>query len=129
MSARRPPPRRPTRIGLEAENAAVTPPERGSTEVARQILPTSGTMIGVCTTLVGLVKLLEGQLGGSHVDEWGAIIAVAFLASAIFSYLAIRVSPESLVSGRTLERCADALFLFGLFALVVLVGLFAFETI
>ncbi|MFL1874691.1 hypothetical protein ACIKT0_05625 [Hansschlegelia beijingensis] len=108
---------------------AVTPPERGSTEVARQILPTSGTMIGVCTTLVGLVKILEGQFGGSHVDEWGAIIAVAFLASAIFSYLAIRVSLQSVVSGRTLERCADVLFLFGLFALVVLVALFAFETI
>ena len=26
-------------------------------------------MIGVCTTLVGLVKIAEAQIGPSHVDE------------------------------------------------------------
>jgi len=108
---------------------APTPPEKVEAELARHILPSSGTMIGICTTLVGLVKLLEGRTGPSHVDEYGAMIGVAFLGSAIFSYLAIRLSHRTPHISRGLERSADALFLLGLLTLVLLVGLFAFETV
>src|ERR1700750_3034933 len=50
--------------------------------LASHILPVSGTMIGVCATLIGLVKLAESKHGSSHVDEYAALAAVAFLASA-----------------------------------------------
>ena len=55
--------------------------------LASHILPVSGTMIGVCTTLIGLVKLAEAKYGPSDVDEYAAIAAVTFLASALTSYL------------------------------------------
>jgi hypothetical protein len=41
--------------------------------LASHILPVSGTMIGVCVTLIGLVKLAEARHGSSHVDEYAAI--------------------------------------------------------
>jgi hypothetical protein len=42
-------------------------------------------MIGVCVTLIGLVKLADARHGSSHVDEYTAMAAVTFLASALRS--------------------------------------------
>ncbi|MFD1332738.1 hypothetical protein ACFQ4O_12090 [Methylopila musalis] len=97
--------------------------------LARDILPNSGTMIGVCTTLVGLVKIIERDSGASRVDEYGALIGVLFLISALTSYLAIRIAPTSAATSRRCERVADVFFLTGLCSLVVLGAMFAFETV
>jgi hypothetical protein len=56
-----------------------------SESLASNILPFSGTMIGVCVTLIGLVKLADARYGSSHVDEYAAMAAVTFLASALTS--------------------------------------------
>jgi hypothetical protein len=56
-----------------------------SESLASHILPVSGTMIGVCVTLIGLVKLADARHGSSHVDEYAAMAAVTFLASALRS--------------------------------------------
>ena len=45
-----------------------------SDSLASHILPVSGTMIGVCATLIGLVKLASQRHGPSHVDEYAAIV-------------------------------------------------------
>jgi hypothetical protein len=96
-------------------------------ERARQhILPTAGTMLGICTTLIGLVKLLEGRLGPSHVDEIGGLVGTLFLFSALASYGAIRTEQRTLLS-RQLERTADACFLVALLSLTLLSLLFAYE--
>ena len=42
-------------------------------------------MIGVCATLVGLVKILEARIGPSHVDEYATLTALLFLVSAAAS--------------------------------------------
>jgi hypothetical protein len=94
-------------------------------DLARHILPTSGTMIGVCITLIGLVKLFEDKNRPTRTDEFGAIIAVVFLGSAFLSYLSMRTSGPS----HRYERYADMLFLVGLASIVLLAGLFAFEWI
>ncbi len=52
---------------------------RVSRELSRHILPTSATMIGICTTFIGLVKLAEARIGPSHVDEYAALAALLFL--------------------------------------------------
>jgi hypothetical protein len=102
---------------------------RTGQRLANHILPASGTMIGICTTLIGLVKIVESRSGPSVVDEYGAAIAVAFLFSALFSYLSIRLSEGSPTVGRRCERAADFAFLLGLVCLVGLIGLFAFEAV
>ncbi|MCR0980822.1 hypothetical protein [Roseomonas populi] len=102
------------------------PPE--DLKVARQILPSAGTMIGICTTLVGLVKLLESQVGGdSRADEVGGLVSVIFLASVILSYSAIRLVQMRPRLSHWLERMADLLFVLGLLGIAGLTLLFAYD--
>jgi hypothetical protein len=96
-------------------------------DLARHILPTSGTMIGVCITLIGLVKLFEDKNRPTQTDEFGAIVAVVFLGSAFLSYLSMRTGDRG--ASHRYERYADMLFLVGLASIVLLAGLFAFEWI
>ncbi|WP_419828354.1 hypothetical protein [Methylobacterium sp.] len=96
--------------------------------LSRHILPNAGTMVGVCTTLIGLVKLLEARIGPSHVDEYAALTAILFLVSAVTSYLSIRLTAENELAVR-LERCADICFVLGLASLSLIAILFAYETI
>jgi hypothetical protein len=99
-----------------------------SENLASHILPVSGTMIGVCATLIGLVKFAEARHGSSHVDEYAAIAAVTFLASALTSYLSIRYSNRTKLSCQ-IERMADVIFLFGLVGITLVATLFAYEVI
>lgn len=94
--------------------------------VSTHILPTAGTMLGICTTLVGLVKLHEHHAGSSRVDEHGGVVAIFFLASALGSYVSIRTGRRPRVSA-ALERFADACFIIGLLGLAGVSVLFAYE--
>ena len=85
-------------------------------------------MIGVCATLIGLVKIAEARHGSSHVDEFAAIVAITFLASALTSYLSIRYAEQTRRSLR-LERLADLIFLCGLVGITLVATLFAYEVI
>ena len=85
-------------------------------------------MIGVCATLIGLVKLASTKHGASHVDEYAALVAVTFLASAMTSYLSIRCSDRARLSVH-IERLADAIFLCGLVGITLVATLFAYQVI
>ncbi len=102
--------------------------QRISKELSRHILPTSATMIGICTTFIGLVKVVESRMGPSHVDEYAAVAALLFLVSATSSYLSIRYATLTGLSERC-ERIADTLFLAGLVGISVIAMLFAYEAI
>jgi hypothetical protein len=92
------------------------------------ILPNSTAMVGVCVTAIGLVKLLEGRIGPSHVDEYCAVTAIIFSTSAILSYVSIRMETMPNSKG-VLERLADFCFMLGLAALTGIAVLFAYEVI
>ena len=96
--------------------------------LSKHILPSSGTMIGVCATLIGLVKIMEPQIGPSRVDEYSAIASLFFLASAVASYTSMRKSQNRQLSERC-ESIADQCFLGGLVALTVIILFFAYEVI
>ena len=96
--------------------------------LASHILPVSGTMIGVCATLIGLAKLAALKHGISHVDEYAAVVAVTFLASALTSYLSIRWSDRTQLSVQ-IEGIADTIFLCGLVGITLVATLFAYEVI
>lgn len=96
--------------------------------LAQQILPTSGTMIGICTTFIGLVKIVEARIGPSRVDEYAACASMLFLVSAVTAYLSIRYSHRIRVS-KGLEAVADQSFLIGLLAISCIAFLFAYEAI
>jgi hypothetical protein len=96
--------------------------------LSRHILPTSGTMIGICTTLIGLVKVVEGRIGPSHVDEYAACTSLFFLVSAVTSYLSIRYARHHGFS-RRMEAAADQCFLIGLVGIAAIGLFFAYEAI
>jgi hypothetical protein len=99
-----------------------------SRNLASHILPVSSTMIGVCATLIGLVKVAEVKSGPSHVDEYAAVVGIVFLVSALSSYLSIRYSHRPPLSIR-IEQFADAVFLCGLLGITLVATLFAYEVI
>jgi magnesium-transporting ATPase (P-type) len=99
-----------------------------SEALASHILPVSATMIGVCVTLIGLVKLAEEKHGSSQVDEYAALASVMFLTSALTSYLAIRYSQWPRLGVR-IEQFADVIFLCGLIGITLVATLFAYEVI
>jgi hypothetical protein len=96
--------------------------------LAGHILPVSCTMVGVCITLVGLVRLAEARIGPSHVDELAALIGLMFLGSAIASYVSIRYANWRTFSTRC-ELLADGTFLVGLVSIVIVGCFFAYEII
>lgn len=85
-------------------------------------------MIGICTTLIGLVKIIEARIGPSHVDEYAGLAALLFLLSALTSYLSLRGRMSGATSARY-ETAADFLFLLGLVSLSAISLLFAYEAI
>ena len=95
---------------------------------ARHILPTASTMIGISTTLIGLVKLLERDAGPSHVDEIAGIAAVFFLFSAVTSHISTRIENRPTLS-RLCEQVADNFFLIGLLCITGVAVFFAYEVI
>ena len=96
--------------------------------LSKHILPSSGTMIGVCATLIGLVKLAEAHTGPSRVDEYAALASLLFLASAIASYISMRHPKRARLSARC-EIIADQCFLAGLIGIAVITLFFAYEII
>ena len=85
-------------------------------------------MVGICTTLIGLVKIVENRIGPSHVDEYGGLAALLSLVSALASYLSIRLSSQGRVSAWC-ERIADLFFMVVLVSLTLIALLFADEAI
>ena len=85
-------------------------------------------MTGVCTTLIGLVKVVETHIGPSHVDEYVGIITLLFVVSAITSYISLRYAGSQRASLR-FERIADVSFMIGLLSLAIIAVLFAYEAI
>ena len=102
--------------------------ENNGSSLSRHILPVSATMVGVCVTLVGLVRVVEVHAGPTHVDEYAALLALLFLVSTLASYISMRYSATAAISRRC-ERLADQVFVAGLIAIAVIALLFAYEVI
>lgn len=99
-----------------------------SGKLPERIIYNSGTMLGACATLIGLVKVIEHGRGPSHVDEFAGGAALAFLLAALFAYLSLRADERGTLHHR-LEQVADVLFIVGLIALGVIAAGFGFEMI
>jgi hypothetical protein len=97
-------------------------------DLARQILASACTMIGMCATLVGLVKFLQSRSFDTLVDEFSALIGIVFLFSAILSYVSLRHAHRAHLSDYV-GRVADVTFILGLLGLAGAVVFLAFELI
>jgi hypothetical protein len=93
-------------------------------EVSQHILPTSATMLGVCVTVLSIGKLAPPGTLHWLFDKLLGLASLAFLASAVLSFVSIR----SRAQGGRLEGLAESVFLAALVLLggVTLVIVFAF---
>jgi hypothetical protein len=102
---------------------------RGRREkLSTHILGASVVMIGVSTTLIGLVKVAKAHMGATHVDQYAGVAALFFLLSAGASYLSIRVGNRTGL-GQRCENTADLLFVIGLVGISAISIFFAYEVI
>jgi hypothetical protein len=96
--------------------------ERRSDELSSHILPTSATMVGVCVTVLSIVKLASPGTLGYIIDKLLALGSLVFLTSAMLSFVSIR-SP---VRALRLEAMAEWIFLGGLGLLSAVTVVIAF---
>lgn len=113
---------------IEPETRDGDPAPATRRELSFHILPACGTMVGVCVTLIGLVKIAEARIGPSRVDEYAALVSLLFLVGSFTSYMSLR-HPDRPAFARICEKIADRLFLAGLVGLTAVSMLFAYEVI
>lgn len=77
------------------------------------ILPTSATMVGVCVTAIGIVRLMSAGTVEYYVDKLLAIDSILFVICSSVSFAAVRMTARA----AQLESIAESLFLVGLFLL------------
>ena len=95
-----------------------------SNDLSQHILPTSAQLVGVCLTVISLVKVLHLGQAGSLLDKLLAIDALFFTISTALSYSSMRGEKSA-----NLERYADQFFMLGLLELGGCAVLLAFEII
>jgi uncharacterized membrane protein YhaH (DUF805 family) len=96
--------------------------------LSTHILSVSATLVGVCLTVIGLIRLVERLRDLRTIeDELLAINALTFLLAAVTSYLALRSRTPA--GYRRMERVADVSFLVGLTFMAVVCCLIAYQVV
>lgn len=94
-------------------------------DLTHHILPNSATMVGVCIMVISIVKGMPPDAVNYFIDKALAIDCVLFMASALFSFLSIRLEKTTL----GLERWAEVIFIFGLVSMTIIAVIFSFEIV
>ena len=96
--------------------------------LSQHILPNSSMMVGVCMTVISVVKVIGLHNEQHRIAEVFAFDALVFLTSAVFSYFSMRnESKEHLAI--TMERVADIAFMIGLAIMTVAGFLLTYEIV
>jgi len=99
---------------------------RQTNNLSGHILPTSGAMLGVCMTVISIVKLTQSNRGIAYwVDDLLALDALIFLTSSVFSYLSIRSHSKKIY----FEDIADKVFMLALLCMGAAVVLLTYEIV
>jgi len=93
-------------------------------DLSQHILPNSAQLVGVCITVISLIKALHIGHVGSMLDKLLAIDALLFTVSVMLSYASMRG-----IKSANLEKYADIIFMLGLLELGICAILLAFEIV
>ena len=97
---------------------------KSNSSISNHILPTSATMVGICITVISIIRLTElSAKVTTVVDIVMFVDSVLFMISCILSYISLR----SISVSQSLERWADMVFLAGLVLMVFGSFLLAWE--
>lgn len=100
--------------------------QRRRDDVCIHIFTVSATLVGVCLTVIGLLRFVApvGRLS-TVANNVLSIDAALFLVATIVAYTALRTGGDE--RRRKIERIADGVFLFALLLMTVVAGLIAYE--
>jgi hypothetical protein len=102
------------------------PPSALNDTIFSHIMDQSSVKVGMCLTLLGLMKVVEGVRSVTTIaDELLAINALAFLLSTMLTYSALKSLNER--RKRMLGRTADLVFTGALILLACICAVIAFE--
>ncbi len=93
-------------------------------KLSHHILPTSAQLVGVCVTVISLIKVLHIGQVGIIISRLLAVNCILFTVSALLSYASMRGYKME-----RMERYADQFFMIGLMELSGCALLLAFEII
>jgi hypothetical protein len=96
-----------------------------NSELSHHILPNSATMVGVCITVISIVKGMNPGVTNFLIDKALAIDSILFMISALLSFSSIRAQQSNVA----LERWAELLFLIGLVSMTLITVIFSFEIV
>ncbi len=104
--------------------------ETTATEIAQRdtiaihVLSVSATMIGVCVTVIGILRFTtRNDLAGTLADDLVAVDAILFLGAALSAYIALR--SRKVATRQRIERWADVLFILALGVMTMVSGIVA----
>lgn len=93
-------------------------------DLSQHILPNSAHLVGVCITVISLVKVMHIGHVGSLLDKLLAFNTLFFIISAVRSYASMRG-----IKSLLFEKYADLFFMLGLLQLGGCAILLSFEII
>jgi hypothetical protein len=97
-------------------------------DVSIHIFSVSAAMVGVCLTVIGLIRVaLAIRKGVTLADDLLALDALVFLVSCLLSYFALRRRGSRRMY--RVECTADILFIAGLVLMVLVCGLIVYEIV
>ena len=97
-------------------------------DVSIHIFTASAAMVGVCLTVIGLLRVVLSIRGGTTIaDDLLALDALLFLVACLLSYFALRTRRARRM--HRVERVADSLFIAGLILMVSVCGTIVYELI
>ena len=112
--------------GDELGNRATREAPKQGRGIAEQVFVVSSAMVGVCLTLMGLVRLIASVSPiQTLADELLTIVAGIFLISCLAAYLAVRTRRATM--RLRYERVADWAFISGMIAIVAAGAVVAFH--
>lgn len=119
-------PRLPTSTATSPDQLADEPAQLRRDDICVHIFTASATLVGVCLTVIGLLRLVRRLHGVSTTaDVLLSMDAIGFLAACAVAYAALRTTSSE--RRRRIERYADGVFLLALAIMTAVCALIAFE--
>lgn len=97
-------------------------------DLSIHIFTVSATLVGVCLTVIGIMRHLGGVLVSHYGQEFLALDALLFLICCILSYATLKMR-KRLTHKRLMTNIADNLFIVALSLMVIICGLIVYEII
>ena len=100
--------------------------EEVEASISVDVFSVSAAMVGVCLTVIQLIKMNGAQAAHTIVDELLAFDAIFFMMACFISFLALKNKRHSRLK-KTCENAGDGCFLLALSTMVVAIALVVFS--